>query len=89
MSNPGQSDSSGTTNDSNFTVLDVTGLQCPLPVLKAQKSLRSLATGAVLQVISTDPMATIDIPHFCTEHRHKLLRQEPHGDAVHYFIEKR
>lgn len=75
-------------NESEITVLDVTGLQCPLPVLKAQKALRSLAAGDVLQVISTDPMATIDIPHFCTEHGHKLLRQEPHGDAVHYFLKK-
>ncbi|MGJ8534674.1 MAG: sulfurtransferase TusA family protein [Alphaproteobacteria bacterium] len=88
MSNSGQTAGGGTPNDSSFTVLDVTGLQCPLPVLKAQKALRSLAAGDVLQVISTDPMATIDIPHFCTEHRHKLLRQEPHGDAVHYYVEK-
>lgn len=88
MSNSGQTAGGETPNESSFTVLDVTGLQCPLPVLKAQKALRSLATGDVLQVISTDPMATIDIPHFCTEHRHKLLRQEPHGDAVHYYLEK-
>lgn len=88
MSKPSKADSGGTPNESSFTVLDVTGLQCPLPVLKAQKALRSLAAGDVLQVISTDPMATIDIPHFCTEHRHKLLRQEPHGDAVHYYLEK-
>ncbi len=74
--------------DGNITVLDVTGLQCPLPVLKAQKALRSLASGDVLQVISTDPMAKIDIPHFCAEHGHRVLRQEPQGDAVHYFLEK-
>ncbi|MCR9237793.1 MAG: sulfurtransferase TusA family protein [Alphaproteobacteria bacterium] len=88
MSNTGQTVSGGTPDESSITVLDVSGLQCPLPVLKAQKALRSLAPGDVLQVISTDPMATIDIPHFCTEHRHKLLRQEPHGEAVHYYLEK-
>lgn len=73
----------------NITSLDVSGLQCPLPVLKAQKALRSLASGDVLQVISTDPMAVIDIPHFCAEHGHQLLRQDAQGDAVHYHIEKR
>lgn len=73
----------------NITVLDVSGLQCPLPVLKAQKALRSIASGDVLQVISTDPMAVIDIPHFCAEHGHQLLRQDAQGDAVHYHIEKR
>jgi len=74
--------------EGNITVLDVTGLQCPLPVLKAQKALRSLSAGDVLQVISTDPMAKIDIPHFCAEHGHRVLRQEPQGEAVHYFLEK-
>lgn len=73
----------------NITLLDVSGLQCPLPVLKAQKALRSLASGDVLQVISNDPMAVIDIPHFCAEHGHQLLRQDAQGDAVHYHIEKR
>lgn len=74
--------------NSNMAVLDVTGLLCPLPVLKTQKALRALALGDLLQVISTDPMATIDIPHFCTEHGHKLLRKEQKGDAVVYFVEK-
>lgn len=72
----------------NVTVLDVTGLQCPLPVLKAQKALRALKSGDVLKVISTDPMARIDIPHFCSEHGHQVLRQEQQGDAVDYYIEK-
>lgn len=74
---------------SQTTVLDVSGLQCPLPVLKAQKALRALGSGDVLQLISTDPMAAIDVPHFCAEHGHQLLRQDAQGDAVHYHIQKR
>ena len=37
------------------TVLDLTGLLCPLPVLKAGKRLAAMAPGAVLTVIATDP----------------------------------
>nr|WP_306264013.1 sulfurtransferase TusA family protein [Pararhizobium sp. IMCC3301] len=74
--------------DAKATLLDVSGLQCPLPVLKTQKALRGLDSGAVLRVISTDPMAKIDIPHFCSEHGHKLLLQEPHGAATAYLVEK-
>lgn len=70
------------------TLLDVTGLLCPLPVLKTQKALRDLKSGDLLRVISTDPMARIDIPHFCSEHGHKLLLQEPHGEATAYLVEK-
>ncbi|MEH6725335.1 MAG: sulfurtransferase TusA family protein [Hyphomicrobiales bacterium] len=88
MNNPNHDDIGSKPSVGNVVVLDVTGLQCPLPVLKAQKALRSLASGDVLQVISTDPMAKIDIPHFCAEHGHRVLRQEPQGDSVHYFLEK-
>ena len=74
---------------SNITVLDVTGLQCPLPVLKTQKALRSLESGTVLEVISTDPMAAIDIPHFCTEHGHTILGQTPENDAIRFTVRKK
>jgi tRNA 2-thiouridine synthesizing protein A len=55
--------------------LDLTGLKCPLPVLRARKALRGLAPGARLVLTCTDPMAAIDIPHF--------LRSEGHGLETH------
>jgi tRNA 2-thiouridine synthesizing protein A len=57
-------------------ILDVTGLLCPLPVLKARKALSDMRTGQVLKVIATDPAAVIDIPHFCQESGHGLAGQE-------------
>ena len=54
-------------------LLDVSGLLCPLPVLKARKRLEALAPGHVLKVIATDPMSAIDMPHFCNEQGHTLL----------------
>ena len=45
--------------------LDVRGLMCPLPVLKARKALKRLGPGAVLTVLATDPAAVIDFKHFC------------------------
>ena len=45
--------------------LDVCGLMCPLPVLKARKALKRLAPGATLAVLATDPAAVIDFKHFC------------------------
>ncbi len=72
----------------DVTVLDVTGLQCPLPVLKAQKALKALSAGSILDVISTDPMAAIDIPHFCSEKGHVLLEQEAMEGATRYRLQK-
>ena len=47
--------------------LDLTGLKCPLPVLRTRKALRALAPGAQIDVICTDPMAAIDIPNMVRE----------------------
>jgi len=56
--------------------LDLSGLLCPLPVLKARKKLLQMQAGTILHVIATDPMAAIDMPHFCKEQGYELLRQE-------------
>lgn len=66
-------------------VLDARGLLCPLPVLKAAKRLRSLAPGAVLEMLSDDPAAVIDVPHFCAEAGHELIAQEDTRGGGHRF----
>jgi tRNA 2-thiouridine synthesizing protein A len=59
--------------DHRDTILDCEGLLCPLPVLRARKRLMTLAAGAVLSVRTTDAMALVDLPHFCTEAGHDYL----------------
>ena len=49
------------------TTLNLRGLKCPLPALKARKALRGLAAGDVLVVECTDPLAAIDIPNLVRE----------------------
>ncbi|MFK5997937.1 MAG: sulfurtransferase TusA family protein [Rhodobacterales bacterium] len=68
--------------------LDATGLLCPLPVLKARKRLNALETGQVLKMLATDPAAIVDVPHFCAEQGHKLLKQSTEGAAQVYFLKK-
>ncbi|MGD9847169.1 MAG: sulfurtransferase TusA family protein [Variibacter sp.] len=54
------------------TTLNLRGLKCPLPALKARKALTRVAPGDVLVLECTDPLASIDIPN--------LLRET--GDAL-------
>jgi tRNA 2-thiouridine synthesizing protein A len=68
--------------------LDAIGLLCPLPVLKARKRLKSLAPGAVLQMLADDPAAAIDVPHFCAEAGHEFLGQIAQDDHQIYRIRK-
>lgn len=59
--------------------LDTKGLLCPLPVLKIQKIIKTIRPGDLLEVLSDDPVATIDIPNFCRESGHKLISEESNG----------
>ncbi len=68
--------------------LDLKGLNCPLPVLKTGKALRHLEPGGVLIVEATDPMAAIDIPHFCREQGHQLIAMDKDGEILRFTITK-
>ena len=47
-------------------VIDTTGLRCPLPVLKVRKSLPTLKKTDLALIITDDPLADIDLRHFCS-----------------------
>jgi tRNA 2-thiouridine synthesizing protein A len=68
--------------------LDATGLLCPLPVLRAQKLLRSMAVGEVLEVHATDPASKTDMPAFCIEAGYTLLEANEQDGLLIYIIEK-
>jgi tRNA 2-thiouridine synthesizing protein A len=68
--------------------LDATGLRCPLPVLRARKVLLALPAGSVLQVRADDPVAWIDMPHFCAEAGHDLLSAEDRDGTLHFLIRR-
>jgi tRNA 2-thiouridine synthesizing protein A len=69
--------------------LDLSGLLCPLPVLKARKRLNAMASGEILTVIATDPMTAIDIPHFCNEQGHALEEQAREGETFIFRIRRK
>ncbi|MCX7890467.1 MAG: sulfurtransferase TusA family protein [Rhodobacteraceae bacterium] len=66
--------------------IDARGLLCPLPVLKAQKRLRSMPAGALLRLVATDPASWVDVPHFCRAAGHDLVAAEEAGDVRIYLI---
>ena len=68
-------------------IIDARGLKCPLPVLKMEKRLEAMASGATLNVLATDPMAKIDIPLFCRQNGHQcsLVTQD---NAMNFTIIK-
>lgn len=69
--------------------LDATGLLCPLPVLRLRKRLLALPPGARLRLVATDPMAVIDVPHFCAEGGHLLRDTRDLGNGATEFTVER
>ncbi len=70
------------------SVLDLTGLKCPLPVLRTRKALMTLMIGEQLEVHCTDPLSAIDIPHLIqqTGDRVEIIGQDQTG--LVFLIEK-
>ena len=68
-------------------LLDARGLKCPLPVLKMEKRLDALPSGAELIVLATDPVARIDIPLYCRQRGHACT-MTPDGEAMRFVIIK-
>lgn len=70
-------------------VLDVKGLSCPLPVLRANKALRALGPGDRLRVLATDRAAVADFQAFCRETGHALVAQGEESGVFSFTIRKR
>jgi len=68
------------------TLLNLRGLKCPLPALKARKALTRLAGGDTLTLECTDPMSVIDIPNLVRETGDVLEEQAKQGDANGLFV---
>ena len=69
--------------------IDATGFLCPLPVLKAAKRLRGMASGEVLEMRADDPAAIVDVPHFCAEKGHEMLNATEEGGVQVYLIKRK
>ena len=68
--------------------LDARGLNCPLPILRAKKSINELAPGQVLRIVATDPGSVKDFEAFSKQTGNELLESsEANGEFI-YFIKK-
>lgn len=68
--------------------LDASGLNCPLPILRAKKSLASMTSGQVLHIIATDPGAVKDFEAFAKQTGNTLLSSGEEGGKFVFLIKK-
>jgi tRNA 2-thiouridine synthesizing protein A len=77
-------------NIADFDVeLDVRQLVCPLPILRAKKSLATMQSGQVLKVVATDKKSPDDFAQFCKQTGNELLASEVSGDEFLFRMRRR
>ena len=71
-------------------VINTLGLRCPLPLLKVQKDLKWLRKNHEALIITDDPMAKIDLKHFCSNNNYflKEIKNNHDGDEQLFSIKK-
>tara|TARA_Y100001936_G_C15738838_1_gene489891 strand:- start:123 stop:362 length:240 start_codon:yes stop_codon:yes gene_type:complete len=67
--------------------IDVSGYNCPIPILKIKKVIKTLEKGERLKIIATDPMIKIDLPTFCHESNCKLIYMKHSHESIHSEIQ--
>ena len=71
------------------TDIDTSGMQCPMPILKAKKALSAMQGGQVLRVTTTDPGAERDFQAFARQTGNALLGQAAHGNSMVHYLRRR
>ena len=70
----------------NTQTLDLTGLKCPLPILKTKKALAQMQAGEVITVLATDAGAPDDFAAFCRQTGHVLLAADALESGVFVLV---
>ena len=66
--------------------LNLTGMKCPLPVLKTRRQLNQMKPRSVLKVTADDPAAPLDFEHFCRTSGHDLLSSTEQAGTFTFYI---
>ena len=69
--------------------LDARRLLCPMPVIKTQDRIKTLAPGDQLKVICTDPGVLVDIPSWCRIHGHEIVSSDTQDRIITITIQVR
>lgn len=68
--------------------IDASGLNCPLPILRARKALMDMERGQVLRILSTDPGSVKDFEAFSKQTNNPLLSSGEEGGKFVFVMKK-
>lgn len=68
---------------------DLTGLMCPIPVIRVNKKLNEMDSGDVIIATVTDPVACYDFPDFCRSTGHHFIGMRKDGNKFFLTIKRK
>jgi len=72
----------------NIVTLDCTGLNCPIPILRLSKAVKTLKTGERLEMIATDPGSVKDVQAWSQQTGNTLVESRQEQDKFKFIVEK-
>ncbi|MDF2002802.1 sulfurtransferase TusA family protein [Bacillus pumilus] len=69
-------------------ILDVTGLACPMPIIRTKKKMNDLKEGQVLEIHATDKGAKADLAAWAKSSGHELITQTDEGHVLKFWVRK-
>lgn len=70
-------------------VVDAKGLSCPMPIVKTAQAIKGLASGQLLEVLSTDPGSVKDFTAWATSTGNPLVEQAEEGGVFRFVLRKK
>ncbi len=69
-------------------VVDCLGRPCPVPVIELARALLTVEVGSVLEVLSDDPAARLDIPAWCRMREQEYVAEQPRDIGAAYLVRR-
>ena len=69
--------------------LDASGLNCPLPILRAKKTLNGMESGQLLRIVATDPGSVKDFEAFAKQTGNELIESGEEGGKYTFLLKKK
>ena len=69
--------------------MDLSGLACPMPVVKVSKGIKEIEVGQVLEATTTDPGSLTDFPAWARTSGNEILKTDQDGDKIKFYIKRK
>lgn len=70
-------------------VVDVTGLTCPMPIVRLRKAIESIESDQILEIHATDRGMLNDLPAWANNAGHTILKSEQDGPVIKFWVRKK